>query len=230
MITATQCRRRIDFSARDRHPQPLSRAGREASTKPPRGRPRRDSAPTVRKTPLQVASPAFLERLLGPGRRRPQLTSRSSAGNRLRTCHWPSYPPYGNRFGATDKLNTCRHGTRACVATLTRAVHDSSIFAASQHGSSPGRHATMRVKRIRSLLAATAIAADWQRDVLNAVPRPKEERFAAGSPGAPRTELPARDGIPHGGVRRSAQGPTAPLLQAGKRPTTRSPGRSPSLR
>ena len=70
-------------------------AGREASTKPPRGRTRRDSAPTVRKTSLQVVSPAFLERLLGPGRPRPQLTSRSSAGNRLRTCHWPGYS-YGH--------------------------------------------------------------------------------------------------------------------------------------
>ena len=26
------------------------------------------------------------------GRPRPRLTSRSSAGNRLRTCHWPGYP------------------------------------------------------------------------------------------------------------------------------------------
>jgi len=35
--------------SRDRHPQPLSPAGREASTKPPGGRPRRDSAPTPEK-------------------------------------------------------------------------------------------------------------------------------------------------------------------------------------
>ena len=117
MITATQCRRRIDFSARDRHPQPLSRAGREASTKPPRGRTRRDSAPTVRKTPLQVVSPAFLERLLGPGRPRPQLTSRSSAGNRFRTCHWPGYP-----------YASCIAG-RKPAATWSSGVHRSSVGA-----------------------------------------------------------------------------------------------------
>jgi hypothetical protein len=74
------------------YPQPLSPAGHEASTKPPGGRPRRDPALTVRKTPLQGVSQAFLERLWGPGRPRPRLTSRSSAGNRLRTCHWPGYP------------------------------------------------------------------------------------------------------------------------------------------
>jgi len=79
-------------AARDRYPQPLSPAGHEASTKPPGGRPRRDPALTVRKTPLQGVSQAFLERLWGPGRPRPRLTSRSSAGNRLRTCHWPGYP------------------------------------------------------------------------------------------------------------------------------------------
>ena len=117
MITATQCRRRIDFSARDRHPQPLSRAGREASTKPPRGRTQRDSAPTVRKTPLQVVSPAFLERLLGPGRPRPQLTSRSSAGNRFRTCHWPGYP-----------YASCIAG-RKPAATWSSSVHRSPVGA-----------------------------------------------------------------------------------------------------
>ena len=79
-------------AARDRYPQPLSPAGHEASTKPPGGRPRRDPALTVRKTPLQGVSQAFLERLWGPGRPRPRLTSRSSAGNRSRTCHWPGYP------------------------------------------------------------------------------------------------------------------------------------------
>ena len=39
-------------AARDRYPLPLTGAGREASVKPPRGQTRRDSVPTVRKTPL----------------------------------------------------------------------------------------------------------------------------------------------------------------------------------
>ena len=67
--TAMSFKRLIDFTARDRHPQPLSRTGREASTKPPGGRARRDSAPTARKTPLQMGKQAFREPVLGPARR-----------------------------------------------------------------------------------------------------------------------------------------------------------------
>lgn len=51
------------------------------------------------------------------------------------------------------------------------------------------------------------IAAAWRRDVLEAVPRPEEQRFPVGYPGAPLTELPARDGRPHGGVARSGNAP-----------------------
>jgi len=52
-----------------------------------------------------------------------------------------------------------------------------------------------------------ALAAAWRRDVLNAVPPPEEERFPVAAPGAPQTELPARDGVPHGGVARSSKAP-----------------------
>jgi hypothetical protein len=51
------------------------------------------------------------------------------------------------------------------------------------------------------------LAAAWRRDVLDALPKPTEERFAVGYPGAPLTELPARDGLPHGGVARSGKAP-----------------------
>ena len=40
-------------AARDRYLQPLTPAGREGSTKPPRGRTRRDSAPTAEKRHLK---------------------------------------------------------------------------------------------------------------------------------------------------------------------------------
>ena len=52
-----------------------------------------------------------------------------------------------------------------------------------------------------------ALATDWRRDVLNAVPPPKEERFPVGYPGAAHTELPARDGVPRGGITRSSKAP-----------------------
>ncbi|MFM1997333.1 MAG: hypothetical protein RLZZ111_1720, partial [Planctomycetota bacterium] len=58
-------------------------------------------------------------------------------------------------------------------------------------------------------------AADgWRRDVLGAVPRPHEERFPVGAPGAPLTELPARDGLPHGGVTRSSPAPNASFFKS----------------
>lgn len=57
-------------------------------------------------------------------------------------------------------------------------------------------------------------AADrWRRDVLEAVPRPAEERFPVGAPGAPLTELPARDGLPHGRVVRSSPAPNASFFK-----------------
>lgn len=51
------------------------------------------------------------------------------------------------------------------------------------------------------------VAAAWRRDVLEAVPKPMEERFPVGYPSAPLTELPARDGLPYGGVARSGKAP-----------------------
>lgn len=51
------------------------------------------------------------------------------------------------------------------------------------------------------------LAAAWRRDVLDRLPKPTEERFPVGYPGAPLTELPARDGLPRGGVARSGKAP-----------------------
>jgi len=62
------------------------------------------------------------------------------------------------------------------------------------------------------------IAAAWRADVLAAVPAPAEERFPVGFPAAPRTELPARDGIPHGGVTRSARAPNCSFFTSWKTP------------
>jgi len=51
---------------------------------------------------------------------------------------------------------------------------------------------------------ARAVAA-WRAEVL---PRSKDDRpYPAGYPEFPRTPLPARDGVPHGGIKRSARAP-----------------------
>jgi arylsulfatase A-like enzyme len=47
--------------------------------------------------------------------------------------------------------------------------------------------------------------ADWRTEVL--VPRKDDRPFPVGFPEFPRTPLPARDGIAHGGIRRSANAP-----------------------
>jgi arylsulfatase A-like enzyme len=47
---------------------------------------------------------------------------------------------------------------------------------------------------------------DWKRDVLSALKR-EERPFPVGYPEFPLTRLPARDGMPHGNVKRSAKAP-----------------------
>ena len=76
-----------------------------------------------------------------------------------------------------------------------------------QMDADPGQTRDLAAERPEEAARLGAIAAAWRRDVLNAVPPPQEERFPVGSPGAPHTELPARDGLPHGGVARSSKAP-----------------------
>lgn len=49
--------------------------------------------------------------------------------------------------------------------------------------------------------------ARWKRDVLGELPKTESRPFPVGFAAFPRTELPARDGIPHGSVKRSASAP-----------------------
>jgi arylsulfatase A-like enzyme len=71
----------------------------------------------------------------------------------------------------------------------------------------PGQTRDLATERPAEKARLAEVAERWRKDVLEATPRPTEERFPVGFPGAPHTELPARDGIPHGDVRRSAPAP-----------------------
>jgi len=71
----------------------------------------------------------------------------------------------------------------------------------------PGQSSDVAAKQSRVARRLTAVAEAWKRDVLTAVPPPDTERFPVGHPGSPHTELPARDGLPHGGITRSAKAP-----------------------
>jgi arylsulfatase A-like enzyme len=71
----------------------------------------------------------------------------------------------------------------------------------------PGQSTDVAKKQPRVAGRLAALAEAWRRDVLAAVPPPDTERFPVGFPGSPHTELPARDGLPHGGITRSAKAP-----------------------
>ena len=53
------------------------------------------------------------------------------------------------------------------------------------------------------------IAADWRRDLLEPARRRPAAPFPVGFPGAPLTELPARDGLSRGGIVRSGKAPNS---------------------
>lgn len=54
----------------------------------------------------------------------------------------------------------------------------------------------------------------WRRDVLGELRVPDRRPFPAGHPAQPVAILPARDGVPHGGVQRSAQAPNCSYFTA----------------
>ena len=107
-------------AARDRHPQPLTAAGRRVTTKP-RGRgTRRDSAPTPENRHFGGGSQAGRERPgAHPGDRSTRLTSRSSAGQCLRKCHWPGYPSGWPASGAGSQS-----GCSMAAESLTQVRSD----------------------------------------------------------------------------------------------------------
>ncbi len=77
-------------AAGDRHPQPLTAAGRRVTKKPRGGRTRRDSAPTREKRHFWGKTPsqgAAFRAGAASGRGSNTLTSRSAVGQRLRKCH-----------------------------------------------------------------------------------------------------------------------------------------------
>jgi arylsulfatase A-like enzyme len=58
----------------------------------------------------------------------------------------------------------------------------------------------------------------WRRDVLGELPKVDTRPFPIGYPEFPRTVLPARDGVPHGGVKRSASAPNCSFFTAWTKP------------
>src|SRR5262249_59732176 len=63
--------------------------------------------------------------------------------------------------------------------------------------------------------------ARWKREVLAELPKSDARPFPVGYAEFPRTVLPARDGVPHGGVRRSASAPNCSFFTQWTKPDDR---------
>jgi arylsulfatase A-like enzyme len=63
--------------------------------------------------------------------------------------------------------------------------------------------------------------ARWKRDVLGELPPVDDRPFTVGFAAFPRTVLPARDGVPHGGVKRSAAAPNCSFFTQWTKPDDR---------
>ncbi len=61
----------------------------------------------------------------------------------------------------------------------------------------------------------------WKRDVLGELPKGDDRPFTVGYREMPRTVLPARDGVPHGGVKRSAGAPNCSFFTQWTKPDDR---------
>jgi arylsulfatase A-like enzyme len=71
----------------------------------------------------------------------------------------------------------------------------------------PGQTKDIADRRPRDLKRLAEAVDRWRRDVLAELPARDDRPFPVGYPAFPRAVLPARDGVPHGGVNRSAGAP-----------------------
>lgn len=63
--------------------------------------------------------------------------------------------------------------------------------------------------------------ARWKRDVLSELPKPNRRPFTVGFAEFPRSVLPARDGVAHGGIKRSAPAPNCSYFTHWTKPADR---------
>lgn len=71
----------------------------------------------------------------------------------------------------------------------------------------PGQTKDVTAAHLRDATRLADAVAAWKRDVLAELPKNDERPFPVGHPEFPRAVLPARDGVPHAGVKRSAPAP-----------------------
>lgn len=85
----------------------------------------------------------------------------------------------------------------------------------------PGQKKDVATEHPEDLERLSAAAARWKKDVLGELPKGDRRPFSVGYSQFPRTVLPARDGVPHGGVKRSAPAPNCSYFTRWTRPDDR---------
>ena len=85
----------------------------------------------------------------------------------------------------------------------------------------PGQQRNIAADRPEVAKRLADAVARWKREVLAELPKADERPFPVGYAEFPRTVLPARDGVPHGGVRRSASAPNCSFFTQWTKPDDR---------
>jgi arylsulfatase A-like enzyme len=85
----------------------------------------------------------------------------------------------------------------------------------------PGQQRNVAGEQPEAAKRLSDAVARWKREVLAELPKPDARPFTVGYSEFPRTVLPARDGVPHGGVRRSAAAPNCSFFTGWTKPDDR---------
>jgi arylsulfatase A-like enzyme len=85
----------------------------------------------------------------------------------------------------------------------------------------PGQAKNVAAEHPEAAKRLTAAVEKWRRDVLSELPKGDTRPYPVGYAEMPRAWLPARDGVPHGGVRRSASAPNCSFFTGWAKPDDR---------
>ena len=85
----------------------------------------------------------------------------------------------------------------------------------------PGQHKNVAAENPEVAKRLAAAVARWKREVLAELPKPDDRPFPVGYAEFPRAVLPARDGVPHGGVQRSSPAPNCSFFTHWTKPDDR---------
>jgi arylsulfatase A-like enzyme len=85
----------------------------------------------------------------------------------------------------------------------------------------PGQQKNVAAEQPEAAKQLSDAVARWKREVLAALPKTDDRPFPVGYAEFPRAVLPARDGVPHGGIKRSAAAPNCSFFTGWAKPEDR---------